>query len=178
MNDSAPRTVLGEGKFLRLVSLGGWESVERSRGAGVVAVVAVTVDGRVILVEQFRPAVGANVVELPAGLAGDGAEFSGESPAEAARRELQEETGYSAETFVELGTFASSAGLSNESVTFFLAKSPSRTGPGGGDGSERITVHEIPLSEVDEWLKEAAGSGRMIDARVYTGLYFLETAPR
>jgi ADP-ribose pyrophosphatase len=171
MNDATPRDVLAEGKFLRLVSIGGWECVERKGAPGVVCIVAVTDEGKLILVEQFRKPVGNRVIELPAGLAGDDAKFAGESLANAAKRELLEETGYEAAAVRELGTIASSAGLTSETVTFFAAQSVCRSGPGGGDGTEDITVHEIALNEVGRWLKHATESGRLVDARVYTGLY-------
>jgi ADP-ribose pyrophosphatase len=173
VNESAQHKILAEGRFLKLTSVGGWECVERKGAAGVVCIVAVTPERRLILVEQFRPPVGKRVVELPAGLAGDDAKFAGESLADAAGRELLEETGYSAESLRELGTYASSAGLTNETVTFFAADSIRRERPGGGDGTEAITVHEVASDDIDRWLHDAAKSDRLVDARVYTGLYLL-----
>ena len=83
---------LGEGRFLRLVRRNGWEFVQRIGVDGVVAIVAVTGDRELVVVEQKRPAVGRTVLDLPAGLAGD---VDGEDSLEAAaRRELEEETGF------------------------------------------------------------------------------------
>src|SRR5436190_21784999 len=88
--------VLYEGKFRRYVRRGGWEYVARRNVTGIVGIIAVTDDGKLVLVEQFRPPVGKNVIEIPAGLAGDVAGSEHEALAEAARRELLEETGYEA----------------------------------------------------------------------------------
>jgi len=71
MTEATDTTTLYEGKFLSLVSNGRWEFTTRVGTAGVVAIVAVTDDDRVVLVEQFRPPVGKFVVEIPAGLVGD-----------------------------------------------------------------------------------------------------------
>ena len=87
--------VLFEGRYLRLRSAGHWEFAERVGISGVVAVVAITPSGALLLVEQFRIPVGSQVIELPAGLAGDG-DFAGENLQTAAQRELEEETGWTA----------------------------------------------------------------------------------
>src|SRR5438309_2192847 len=63
--------VLGEGKYLRLVERGGWEFVHRYGCSGVAVIVAFTPADRLLLVEQYRPAVDHRVIELPAGLVGD-----------------------------------------------------------------------------------------------------------
>lgn len=170
--------IIAAGKNLRLVSDGRWEFVERKKASGVVCIVAVTRQRRLILVEQFRAPVGKRVIELPAGLAGDTVAFDVESLATAANRELLEETGYEAKAMIELGTFASSAGLTNETATFFAAKSLKKTTEGGGDDSEEIEIHEVDLDEIDKWLKKAAANDRLIDARVYTGLYLWQSAMR
>src|ERR1017187_9697315 len=87
------RRILAEGRHLRFVERNGWEFVERKNVTGIAILVALTDWGGVLLVEQHREPVGARVLELPAGLAGDEGEESAES---AANRELVEETGYRA----------------------------------------------------------------------------------
>jgi ADP-ribose pyrophosphatase len=62
-------------------------------------------------------------------------------------------------------------------LTFYLAEDCRREGPGGGDGSEDITVHTVPLDEVDRWLADAQGKGYAFDPKVYTALYWLERRP-
>lgn len=116
--------------------------------------------------------MGKEVIELPAGLAGDD-HYSGEEFVTAAKRELLEETGYEATQWTQLAGGPPSAGLSNEQVIFFRAKDLRKTGSGGGHGSEKIRVHEIPLDEVHSWLAQRESEGTSIDPKIYAGLYFL-----
>lgn len=168
----SPRKVLHEARFLRLVEHDTWEFVERRNTTGIVIIVAVTEERRLVLVEQMRIPVGRSVVELPAGLAGDEPGAAGEALAEAAKRELVEETGYEAELMESLGEGPSSAGLSSEVVTFFRARRLRRTGEGGGVPGEDITVHEVPLDDVPGWLGKQADRGALIDPKVYAALWF------
>lgn len=168
------RVVLGEGNWLRLVSEGTWEFTERRRVSGVVVIVAVTGDEKLLLVEQYRPALKCAVIELPAGLAGDEAHFKGEELAEAARRELIEETGYEAGRMECLLTGPTTSGLASEVVSFFRASRLRRVGEGGGDDKEDIIVHEVPLTELYAWTRRMADRGRLIDPKVFTGAYFAE----
>ena len=112
------------------------------------------------------------VIELPAGLAGDAPGQAGEDLAQAARRELYEECGYEAGQLELLTEGPPSAGLSSEYISLFKATGLRQTGPGGGDASEAITVHKVPLAEVHAWLEARRGEGLMIDPKVYAGLYF------
>src|SRR5512142_3214140 len=95
-HSSSDRQTIAEGKYLRFVKRGRWEYVERTQVSGIVGVLAVTDDNKLILVEQYRPPLQNPVIELPAGLAGDTPGTAGEALAIAARRELLEETGYEA----------------------------------------------------------------------------------
>ena len=171
MNES-DKKMLGAGRFLQLIDQGGWEFVQRSGVSGVVVVLAVTDEGRVVLVEQFRAPIGAPVIELPAGLAGDGAHPADEPLEEAARRELLEETGYGAREMTFLTAGPSSAGLTDEMLTMFRATGLEKVAAGGGHGDEDIQVHEIPLDEVVAWLAEKARQGVPADPKVYAGLFF------
>jgi len=136
----------------------------------------VTDEGRLVLIEQFRIPVQARVVELPAGLVGDSAGDEGESIETAARRELEEETGYMPWELRELTSGPPSAGMSSEVVTFLLATKLERKGAGGGDHSEAIEVHEVQLAEVPRWLEKRRDRGTLVDPKVYAGLYFAERA--
>lgn len=167
--------VLGEGRFLRLRTRGHWEYCERSVGSAVVVVVARTPEGEVLLVEQFRPALGAAVIEFPAGLVGDEADAD-EAKEAAAARELEEETGYRPGRVALLVEGPTSAGMTNEVVSFFHAHDLTRVGEGGGAGNERITVHRVPLTQVDAWLAARADAGVLVDPKVYAGLYFVGDA--
>src|SRR5438876_3565217 len=79
---------IAEGKHIRLVRRGFWEFVTRKQVSGIVGIVAVTEDGKLLLVEQPRPALGKDVIELPAGLAGDAEGYAQEALADTAKREL------------------------------------------------------------------------------------------
>ncbi len=164
--------MLGEGRFLRLVRRRGWERCERLRARGIVVIVAVTPAGELLLVEQHREAVGAPVLELPAGLAGDEPGCEEESLEEAARRELREETGWEAAELERLSAGPPSAGLSSEVVTLMRARGLVRRDAGGGAGDERIVVHAVPLGEVAVWLQRQETAGRLVDPKVWAGLWF------
>ncbi|MBX3441269.1 MAG: NUDIX hydrolase [Planctomyces sp.] len=151
MAKRAKRSVLAEGRYLRLVAEGGWEFAERSRGLEAVAVIAVTPQRELILTEQFRIPLGRNVIDLPAGLVGDDLEH--DSLAAAALRELEEEVGYRARSVKLVFSGPTSAGLSNEVVNFLLARGVRRVGPGGGVAGERIAVHLVPVDKVLSWTK-------------------------
>ncbi|HUG52162.1 MAG TPA: NUDIX hydrolase [Vicinamibacteria bacterium] len=166
------RTVVAEGRHLRFVVEDGWEFVERPV-AGVAVIVAVTPSDRLLLVEQFRPPVRRRVLELPAGLAGDLPGHEREELADAARRELLEETGYEAETMDVLAQGPPAAGVTSEVVTFFRAGGLRRAGPGGGGPDEDIVVHEVELAHVREFLEGAAGRDLLVDPKVFAGLYLV-----
>lgn len=176
LDATAAPVVVSETRFLRLVKQGGWDFVQRKGSSGVVTVLAKTDRNEVVLVEQYRIPVGAFVIEFPAGLAGDIAGASDESLREAAERELLEETGYAAKHWKHLISSPSSAGLTDEMISFFVASGLKRVGSGGGDDSEAIRVHEIPLERIDRWLGQQQAKGKMLDARLYTGLYLLKQA--
>ena len=166
--------ILCDGKYIQLVRQDIWEFTRRKNVSGIVGIVAVTDDGKLVLVEQHRPPVGARVIELPAGLAGDDKEHVDEDLADAARRELLEETGYEARSVERVAAGAASAGMTNEVMTLFRATGLKKTGSGEGDGTEDITLHEVPLRDVRGWLAEQERRGRLVDLKVYTGLYFAQ----
>src|SRR5688500_1779052 len=112
--------VVAEGKYVALVRQGTWEYAKRKGITGIVGVVAVTDDRKLVLVEQHRPAVGKRVIELPAGLAGDDERSAREELAAAARRELLEETGYEARDIERVAAGAASAGMTDEVITLFM----------------------------------------------------------
>ncbi|HWH70874.1 MAG TPA: NUDIX hydrolase [Candidatus Sulfotelmatobacter sp.] len=165
------------GRFLALVREGHWEYVNRVKATGAAIIAAVTEEGKLLLVEQYRIPCHARTIELPAGIIGDEPEAGNESHAEAARRELLEETGYAAEQIEPLTTGPASSGLTSELVTLFRATKLRRAGQGGGIAQEQITVHEVPLADVPRWLGEKARSGVLVDPKIYAGLFFLGQAP-
>ncbi|MBO9469587.1 NUDIX hydrolase [Endozoicomonas sp. G2_2] len=169
---SADRT-LHEGEFLRLKRRDHWEYVERANARGAVVIVALTPNNEVLLVEQPRFPVQAQVIELPAGLVGDIEGEENEALEVAAARELEEETGYRAARFEYLCAGPPSAGLANEIIAFYRAFDLERIDGGGGDDSEQITPHAVPLAEVEGWLAAREAEGVRIDPKIYAGLYFV-----
>lgn len=166
-------TVHASGRYLRLLERDNWEYASRANARGVVVLVPLTDDDHLLLVEQYRTPVQARVIELPAGLIGD-VDDRGESLFTAARRELLEETGYQAEAWSVLLECPSSAGMSDEIITFVLARELRKAGPGGGDASEDIQLHKVPLSEVDSWMRDRVSAGMLVDPKIYSALYWLK----
>ncbi|NIP17791.1 MAG: NUDIX domain-containing protein [Xanthomonadales bacterium] len=166
-----------KGRYLGLAERQGWEFATRTNASGVAVLVAVTGGREVILVEQFRFPVDARVIELPAGLVGDGHD-PGEDIGKAAARELEEETGFAAERWTRLLDCPSTSGMSDEIITFFLAEDLRRVGPGGGDASEDIVVHLVPLDEASEWLSRKNRDGVLLDPKIYSALHWLDRLDR
>lgn len=84
---------------------------------GAVAIIAITKEGKMVLVEQYRKPLERSIVEIPAGKL-----EPGEEPAVTARRELEEETGYGCIELNYLQTFATSPGFADEVIHLFVAK--------------------------------------------------------
>jgi len=167
--------ILHKGKYLDLIREDNWEYVKRTNCSGIVVIVPVTHDGKVVFVEQFRRPVAAQVIEWPAGLVNDKTPHDPETMEAAAKRELLEETGYEAKHVEFLVEGPVSSGLSSEVITFYQALDVIKKGSGGGDATESIKVHEVPLKEADLWLYEMERKGIVIDPKVYVGLYFLKS---
>jgi len=172
MTDNDKR-IIWQGEHLDFVMRGNWEFVERKNLRGIVCIVPLTDDGQIVLVEQFRPPVASRVIELPAGLVGDLPGQESEALETAARRELLEETGYGAGRMERLFDGVPSAGLCDEQITFFLATELTKTGPGGGDDNEDITVHETPLDGLLDYLDARTQAGVKVDAKLFSPLYVI-----
>ena len=170
--DGLETEVVWEGRYLRMVRRGDWEYAQRTNAATTVGIVAVTDDGKLVLVEQDRKPLDQRVVELPAGLVGDVPGREDESPEEAATEELRVETGYQADEMTWLFDGVVSGGLTDETVTLIRARGLTKVGPGGGDEREDITVHEIPVAELGAWLQGWRAAGAGVDLRVYAALPF------
>ncbi|HVE65618.1 MAG TPA: NUDIX hydrolase [Thermoanaerobaculia bacterium] len=166
--------VLFEGEHLELRRRRGWEYVEHRVAKESVMVVALTADDRVVLVEEFRPAVDASVVCLPAGLVGDEGPEESES---AARRELLEETGWEAEALELVGRGPGSAGQSSEIVAFYAARGVRRTGEQGERERVEIRVHVVPLADLVGWTRERESAGVLIDPKMWSGLFLAGWRP-
>jgi len=119
------------------------------RHGGAVAILAVTPARRLLLVRQYRVAVGREMTEIVAGIR----DRAGESPEDCARRELREETGYEAEELVRLGEVYPSPGYITECIQLFAARL--RAGPGATalDHDEELHSVEIPPQEFRDMLR-------------------------
>ncbi|MGF1573859.1 MAG: NUDIX hydrolase [Sumerlaeia bacterium] len=166
-----PTEDLYVGEHLRLCKRGNWEYVERVEVGGVVAVLPVTENNEFVFIEQYREPLQRSVIEIPAGLMGD--EGRSEDTLEAAiLRELKEEAGYTSDELLYLTMGPSSAGLTTEIVTYFMAVNCRKIGEGGGVHGENIKLHVLPVNEALDWLHEQEEDGMLVDSKVYTTLYF------
>lgn len=155
---------------LLLLERDGWQWVERKKGKSAVAVIALTDDGEIVLTEQARKPVDARVIDLPAGLIGD--EDPNADATTTAKKELEEETGFTCERVELLTTAPTSPGITSETVVLARAHGLTRTGAGGGVGNEKITVHLVPLAGAESWLRAREHEGRLVDTKVWAALYF------
>lgn len=167
------KQTLAEGRHLNFVARRGWEFVERRNISGIVVVVGTTRHGCLVLVTQWREPVGAWVVELPAGLAGDLPGSETEALEAAARRELLEETGFVAASMEEVFNGPPSPGISDEVVTFFRARGLARVAKGGGEPGEGVRAHAVPLPGLSHWLDVARSKGMLVDPKVFAGAHLV-----
>jgi ADP-ribose pyrophosphatase len=142
-------------------------SVERRDGRDVVvhpavaAIVAVDCHEQLALVRQYRAPVRGELLELPAGFVD-----AGESPLDAAQRELLEETGLHGGAWVEVATFFTSAGFTDEKVHLFFATGLEQ-GEASPDESEDLELVRVPLTEVPGLIEECE------DGKTLVGLLLL-----
>ena len=134
---------------------------ELIRHPGAVAIVPLTADGKVIIERQFRYPLGTVITEIPAGKL-DGPT---EDRLKAAKRELREETGYTAEEWISLGDYYPAAAYSDERLTMYLARGLTK-GEQHLDEDEFLHVEEVSL----ESLVEAVLAGRITDGKTQTAL--------
>ena len=152
-----------EGKHVLVIERDGWEFVERKNGKEAVAVIALTDDDELILVEQYRRPVDARVIDLPAGLVGDDGE---NDPARTAAKELEEETGFIAGEVRFIAKCPTSPGITSEQVSFYRALRVHGT----SKPEEGIGVHLVPRARIAAWLRAESS---LIDVKVWTALYFV-----
>ena len=131
------------------------------RHPGAAAVLPLLPDGNVILVRQYRHPIGKVTLEVPAGKL----DAEGEDPLHCARRELSEETGYTAEQYDKLTTIATTVGFSNEYIHLYLARQLS-SGRQHTDEDEFVNVVQMPLKEA----LHLVNTGEIIDAKTIISL--------
>ena len=128
---------------------------------GAVAVVAVDDDGRLLVLEQYRHAVGHRLLEVPAGIL----DVEGESPEDAAARELAEEADLHAERWEHLATTFSSPGFTDEQVVVFLARGLSAV-----PEAERTAREQEEAEMTSVWLGLHEAVAAVLDGRVHNAL--------
>ena len=158
-----------EGKFVRALKRGRWEYASRVGDVRAVVILA-EFEGKTILIEQRRIAVGGRCLELPAGLVGD--EDASATIEDTAVKELEEETGFTAERVERLGDFYASPGMLSESFTLVLAHGVRRSGEGGGTEHEDIKVHLVPRNEIPAFIDQKRAEGVAIDVKLLLFLDF------
>jgi ADP-ribose pyrophosphatase len=138
---------------------------------GGVCVVAIDAKDRVLLVRQWRHAIGAALLEIPAGTLDREADGSIEEHASAAARELEEETGSRAGTWRYLGGFYTAPGFTNELMHLYLATDLAAAGDDGlhPDEDERLELRPIPFTEA----VGMAERGEIADAKSIVGLLWV-----
>jgi ADP-ribose pyrophosphatase len=133
---------------------------------GAVAIIALTDDNKIVLVEQYRKALERTIVEIPAGKL-----EKGEEPALCARRELEEETGYECESLELLTSFYTSPGFADEIIHVFLAKGlTKKENPAALDEDEFVNLEELTLEEALQYVKEQ----KIYDAKTIYAVQYLQ----
>ncbi|HEY2915716.1 MAG TPA: NUDIX hydrolase [Candidatus Limnocylindrales bacterium] len=140
---------------------------------GAVTIVPIDPDGNVLLVRQWRHAIGHALLEVPAGTLDRHPDGTIEDHADAAHRELEEETGYRAGTMRYLGHFYSAPGFTSELLHVYLATdlAPAHEGRLGPDPDERLELERMPLPEAIAM----AERGEFHDAKSLVGLLWVAT---
>lgn len=138
------------------------------RHPGAVAVIALTDEGKLVMVHQYRTALEQVTLEIPAGKLD-----LGEDPAHAAARELLEETGYMAARMAHLGQIAMAAGYSDEIIHLYMAMGLSFAGA-RPDPDEFVHVDLIDLDEVVDMVLD----GKIIDSKTVAGVMLCDAIAR
>ncbi len=166
---SEQKEVMWAGKFVRVIKQGKWEYASRTREVRAVVILAEH-DGKVILIDQHRVPVGGRCIELPAGLVGD--EDANATVEDTAIKELEEETGYTAERIERLGDFQSSPGMVAEGFSLVRAHGVRQISAGGGTADEDINVHLVERAGIPGFLVQKRAEGFAIDVKLLLFLDF------
>jgi len=164
-----------EGVFLKLFvdqvqSADGHQGTrEYLRHPGAVMIIPLLDAEHVLLERQFRYPLGRSIVEFPAGKIDPG-----EPPFECARRELFEETGYTARRWSHLGGLHNAIAYSDERIEIYLAEDLERSGDATLDAGETLEVFEAPWRQLLEWVRD----GAVTDVKTMVGAFWLEKTLR
>jgi 8-oxo-dGTP pyrophosphatase MutT (NUDIX family) len=138
---------------------------EKVEHFGAVAIAALDEDDQLVMIYQYRPALGRRLWEMPAGLLDD----PSEEPVEAAKRELLEEVGVEADEWATLVDISGCPGFADESVRVFLARGlRSVDRPAGGDDEEAdLVIRRVPLDD----LVTGAMAGALVNGPCVAGVF-------
>jgi ADP-ribose pyrophosphatase len=132
-------------------------------------VVALTKNGEVVLVKQYRHGVCEALLEFPGGVVEDD-----EDPLEGAKRELLEETGYSASTLIQVGQLYPNPALQTNTLHCFLALDAEKVGEQNLDAGEDIEVHLVPLDELVVMTKRGEFRHGLMTAVLFFALAYMD----
>ncbi len=161
-----------EGKVINLkvdeVSLPNGKQSKREliEHPGAVAVIALTDERKLIMVEQYRKALERSLVEIPAGKL-----EPGEAPETTAARELEEETGYAADSLEKIISFSTSPGFADEVVHVFFARGLKKVQDGAAtDEDEFVELLEVTVEEAEEMVR----NGKVFDAKTAYAVQWIQ----
>ena len=133
---------------------------------GAVAIIPITKENKIVLVEQYRKPLEKSIVEIPAGKL-----EPGEKPESTAIRELEEETGYTARNVTKLTSFYTSPGFADELMHIYFAKDIEKLEvPPAMDEDEFVEILELSLDEAKKLVEEQ----RIHDAKTIYAILYLE----
>lgn len=133
---------------------------------GAVAIIAITDDNKIVLVEQYRKALERTIVEIPAGKL-----ENGEDPLNCAIRELEEETAYTSENLTWLTSFYTSPGFANEMIHLYVATGLTKKQDAAPlDEDEFINIVELTLDEAIAYVKDQ----KIYDAKTAYAIQYLQ----
>ncbi|MDP4083791.1 MAG: NUDIX hydrolase [Bacillota bacterium] len=154
--------------FLEDVELPNGKTSKREvvKHPGAVAILAITDENKIVMVEQFRKAIEKTIVEIPAGKL-----EKGEEPAECARRELEEETGYECKSLEHLLSFYTSPGFADEIIHLYIAKGLTKKENSAlQDEDEFINLEELTLEEAISYIQDQ----KIYDAKTVYAVQYLQ----
>lgn len=133
---------------------------------GAVAVIAITENNKILVVEQYRKALERSIIEIPAGKL-----EKGEQPIVTARRELEEETGYTTDDLQFVQAFATSPGFADEIIHIYVAKNLKKLEVAAElDEDEFVELMEISLEEAEAMVAD----NRIYDAKTAFAILWLK----